>query len=254
MKAHSTRIEIRRYGGEAERHSHGHHQIVLPVHGVLDMEIAGLADRVSATRAAVIPAGRCHGFAGSRDNSFLVVDIPNRRAGRAREGFWHAAGEKPFVEVDSSLEGFCGFLAEELRHGGFDGLRSTLAEELLVGALGRGLGIAREVLPAALARAVGFIDARYRDPITVAEVAAASGSSESRLHALFKQRLQVSPKRYIAGRRMKQAALLLEQDGLAIAEIALQVGYGDQSAFTRAFKREFGVAPARYRLNRHKDR
>ena len=41
MPLHSTRFDVRRYGRDVERHSHDHHQIVLPMQGVLDMEIGG---------------------------------------------------------------------------------------------------------------------------------------------------------------------------------------------------------------------
>ena len=43
---------------------------------------------------------------------------------------------------------------------------------------------------------------------------------------------------------------MLEESRLSIAEIAFRVGYGDQSAFSRAFQRQWGQPPADYRRAR----
>jgi len=249
MKSLSTRIEVRHYGGEAIRHAHDHHQVVVPLQGVMEMDVDGQQDDVTETRAAVIAHGQDHSFLGSDRNSFLVVDVPASTVfGLERQSrLWSAAREQPYIEFDTSLSGFCNFLAGQVSQVEFHGVRSEVAGGLIVEALARGIGLEEQALPEPLRRAVGFISAHCDDPITIAAVAREAGLSESRLYALFKAELRVSPKRYIARQRMQRAALLLEQSRLPIAEIALRVGYGDQSAFTRAFHRETGVSPADHR-------
>jgi transcriptional regulator GlxA family with amidase domain len=46
---------------------------------------------------------------------------------------------------------------------------------------------------------------------------------------------------------MQLAAGLLTSSSMGMAEIAAEVGYGSEPAFSRAFKREIGVAPAQFR-------
>ena len=49
---------------------------------------------------------------------------------------------------------------------------------------------------------------------------------------------------------MAVAADLLTKPDFKISEVALAVGYSDQSAFTRAFTREFGKAPKAYQMEK----
>ena len=261
MSPATARFDVRRYGGQAQTHWHPHHQIVLPLRGVLEMEIDGRADRVADDRAAVIPAGQSHSYAGLRDNAFLVMDLPDADdrdvEGHAR--LWDAARAAPFVGIDGTLGRFCSFLAAECETYGFTMPQARQAGGLLLGALARRMGLDAEPLAKPLAQAVAFIDAHLGDPITVDDVARAAGLSVSRVHALFRARFAQSPKRFIAARRMQRAADLLEAGDLTIVEIALRTGYGDQSAFTRAFQRVYDCSPAAHRRavmqeKRHKGR
>jgi hypothetical protein len=60
-----------------------------------------------------------------------------------------------------------------------------------------------------------------------------------------------SPKRYLMRTRLAHAATLLHQTDASLAEIALQIGYGSEFSFARAFKRTFGIAPGTYRGQPH---
>ena len=254
MSLRSTRFDVRRYGAGAKLHSHDHHQLVLPLAGVLEMDIDGSRDDVTEARAAAIPAGRPHSFAGSRDNAFLVVDMPAipdlGDAGRAR--FWQRAGDNPFIGVDPLFRGFCDFVAGQLPRLGYGGLtagglRAEVAGDLVIEALSESLGLDSAPLSAPLSRALDLIETRYAEPLTVAAMAHHAGLSESRLHALFKARFGLSPGRYLAHQRLRRAEALLSGTALPISEVALAVGYGDQSAFARAFQRDTGEAPAEFR-------
>ncbi len=256
MKVPSTRFDVRRYGERVERHAHAHHQIVLPLgdasSGRLEMEIGDTANDVGGTRAAIVSSGRMHAFqaAGTpMDTPFLVVDLPTASMlGRLDDGhFWSVAAEIPFIDFDPTLAGLTNFIAANVDSVGFGGIRAEVAGDLVVEALARGAGLSAEPLARPLARAIHFIDRHYADAITVAAIAREAGLSESRLHALFHQRFAISPKRYVARRRLQKAAALLEGTPLSIAEVALAVGYGDQSAFARAFQRETDKTPAEYR-------
>jgi AraC-like DNA-binding protein len=54
---------------------------------------------------------------------------------------------------------------------------------------------------------------------------------------------------YLKRWRLQLAARLLQNQALSLSSIAEQVGYESAAAFSRVFKREFGVAPGQYRRN-----
>jgi transcriptional regulator GlxA family with amidase domain len=82
---------------------------------------------------------------------------------------------------------------------------------------------------------------------TVSELAAQAGVSRSALSALFRQVVGVSPMAYLARWRLLLAARVLRDEGVSIREAADRVGSEADAAFSRAFKRQFGVAPGTYR-------
>jgi AraC-like DNA-binding protein len=137
-------------------------------------------------------------------------------------------------------------------------LLSRMAEALFVETLRRYM----ERLPS---EHIGWL-AGARDPIvgsalallhqqpsaswTVDELATKVGASRSVLTERFARFIGEPPLTYLARWRLQLAARLLTQGAKPIAQIAFDVGYESQAAFNRAFKREFGVAPGRYRKAR----
>ena len=83
---------------------------------------------------------------------------------------------------------------------------------------------------------------------TVAGLAAEVGVSRSVLAERFRHFLGVPPMAYLTSWRLQLAAQLLASTSRGVAQIAGEVGYESEPAFNRAFKREFDIPPARYRL------
>jgi AraC-like DNA-binding protein len=84
---------------------------------------------------------------------------------------------------------------------------------------------------------------------TVADLAAASNVSRSLLDERFRQMLGRSPIRYLTEWRLHIAKELLATTDLGVHAIARQVGYDSEEAFSRAFKRAHGLAPAHWRAS-----
>ena len=72
-------------------------------------------------------------------------------------------------------------------------------------------------------------------------------SSRSALVERFTRYLAEPPIAYLTGWRLQLAARALASTSRGVADIAEEVGYESEAAFNRAFKREFGSPPARYR-------
>jgi transcriptional regulator GlxA family with amidase domain len=84
---------------------------------------------------------------------------------------------------------------------------------------------------------------------TLDELAHAIGTSRSILAERFHSLVGTSPMKYLTQWRMLLAANLLCQSNAPLARIAEDVGYQTDTAFSRAFSREFGVPPAAWRRN-----
>ena len=82
---------------------------------------------------------------------------------------------------------------------------------------------------------------------TIAELASEAGTSRTVLNERFGRYLGEPPLTYLARWRMQLAARKLQTTQNTVLSVAADVGYESEAAFNRAFKREFGVPPARYR-------
>lgn len=87
-------------------------------------------------------------------------------------------------------------------------------------------------------------------PWTVDGLAAEVGLSRSAFAQRFTNLLGQPPMQYLARWRLRAAARELRSGKTPLAELAGKVGYESEAAFSRAFKREFGMAPALWRTTR----
>jgi AraC-like DNA-binding protein len=84
-------------------------------------------------------------------------------------------------------------------------------------------------------------------PWTMAELVRQVGASRSVIAERFARLLGEPPLTYLARWRLQLAARLLQTTRKTSLQVAADVGYESESAFNRAFKREYGLPPARYR-------
>ena len=94
-----------------------------------------------------------------------------------------------------------------------------------------------------------YIDEHYTADIVLADVAAASNISSSRLSGLFKKETGSSVMAYRNELRLVKAAQLLLHSNLRIADIGDRVGYSEQAFFSRIFRKHLGMSPRQYRAH-----
>ncbi|MFQ4139070.1 helix-turn-helix transcriptional regulator [Nodosilinea sp. PGN35] len=92
-----------------------------------------------------------------------------------------------------------------------------------------------------------YVDANLHQELKLVELAAIAQISPAYFARLFKQSEGISPHQYILQRRVEQAQALLRHSELSLAEIAVRVGFCDQSHLTRCFKRLVGITPTQFR-------
>jgi AraC-like DNA-binding protein len=98
-----------------------------------------------------------------------------------------------------------------------------------------------------LLRARDLADARYAEPLTVDDLAAAAGLSRAHFSREFSRAFGESPHAYLLTRRLERAAALLRTTDRSVAEICLSVGWQSVGSFTTSFTRMFGASPTAYR-------
>jgi len=244
--AHALDLTLRSYAPQTLRHSHGHHQIVLPLAGVLEMEVGGKGGQVAGCQAALIAAGSDHSCEAAGENRFVVLDW---MADDADDGeiarLSDVAERRPFLAYDAGLQHLVSFLGGELSGRPAPGDRAWGA--MLLAVLAARASAERAAYPRQVGRAIAHIRAHHRRPLAVAEIAQAACCGTSHLHALFQRYLGTSPMEYVAETRLEQAMSLLTASDQGIGAIAFETGHADQSVLTRSMKRRRGVTPAEYR-------
>jgi AraC family transcriptional regulator len=148
-------------------------------------------------------------------------------------------------------------LDAELEAGGAGGrlLAESLGNVLAVHLLrqfaptGRGDREPREVLPRRRLQAVmDYVEDHLDAELALDHLAAVAQMSPYHFARLFKNSTSLPPHQYVIARRVERAkALLRDRDRLPLAEVAAEVGFADQSHFTRHFKRLVGVTPRLFR-------
>jgi len=150
-------------------------------------------------------------------------------AGELAEG--KLASSSVMTRVSESL------LIEAVRH-----YSSTLHEDEV--------GWLRGLKDPHIGRALALIHQQVSAHWSVEALAKEVALSRSAFVERFTSLVGVPPIRYLTVWRLQTAKLNLRETGKTIAQLANSVGYESEEAFSRAFKREFGLSPARWR-DRH---
>jgi AraC family transcriptional regulator len=145
-------------------------------------------------------------------------------------------------------------LGDELRSGGpggrlmADALGNVLAVHLLRQFAPAPAAPPGGVLPREKLRSVvDYIHAHLGAEVSLDELAAVAHLSPYHFARLFKNSTGLPPHQYVIARRIERAKELLRaRVRPALAEVAAEVGFADQSHFTRHFRRLVGVTPKRF--------
>ena len=176
----------------------------------------------------------------------LLAGLPRLVRVNVREssaGAWLEASVRyALAEVRSPRPGGAGVLAKLAEVLFIEVLRLYMNEQ---GASRTGwlAGVRDRTVGAALA-AMHSSPAR---PWTLEELARTAGTSRSVLAERFQHLMGTSPMQYLARWRMLLAASLLRHGNTTLARVAEDVGYQTDTAFSRAFRREYGLPPAAWR-------
>jgi AraC-like DNA-binding protein len=155
--------------------------------------------------------------------------------------------------IESSVK----FAASELVEGRLasSSVVSRLSELLLVEAVRHyaatrpqeEAGWLKGVSDAQIGRALGLIHQNIAAPWSIEDLAKEAALSRTAFVQRFTTVVGLPPIQYLTKWRLQTAQLNLRETKKSIAQIAHLIGYESEQAFSRAFRREFGLPPARWR-------
>lgn len=105
----------------------------------------------------------------------------------------------------------------------------------------------RSLTHSRLQQTIEYIHTYLDRDLSLVEIAQVINVSPTYFASLFKRSTGISPHQYVVQQRVERAKSLLLKTDLAIADIALQVGFSNQSHLTRHFKRLTGATPKQVR-------
>jgi AraC-like DNA-binding protein len=94
---------------------------------------------------------------------------------------------------------------------------------------------------------LNYIHTHLDRELSLVELAEVINISPTYFASLFKKALDISPHQYVIQQRVERAKTMLSKTDLAIADIALQVGFSSQSHLTQQFKSLTGMTPKQVR-------
>lgn len=103
-------------------------------------------------------------------------------------------------------------------------------------------------------KAMEYIDANFKEPLTLEETAKKFGYSKSAFSVHFHKNSGKTFQDYLSEKRLAYSAVLLELTGLSVTEAGFCSGFNSHSYFSNAFKKFYGISPTDYRKISHKNK
>lgn len=231
MSQVTTKIET--LSMEEKSHHHAHGQYVVSLQGNIIIQCMGRELIVDESHFVYIPSGIEHTFRSLDQNEVLIINVPTNMVPNRDVKLME---EFSMIPIDGKLS-----LVMSLIHMEMDEVANSNSIEYLYMFMYDTLRRAKR------SKSIEFIASHFDQEIKVSELATIEHYSENYYRAWFKRQTGMTPKEYIVKLRIEKAKILLVTTKYGISKIASQVGYNQNSSFTRVFKEATGMAPLLYR-------
>ena len=191
-------------------------------------------------------AGRAGGFGYSM--AYIDSEVVARWAVDAGLGARNMYVDKPLISDDETATALSTAFAAIEEQG--ESLRAyTLISQAVVQLVSRhgarsSHNQALDKSPAWLGRVRDYMHAHFAQDVTVEQLSAVANVSRVHLTRAFTRARGIAPHAYLNTLRVNAAKDLMRSSSKALADVALEVGYADQSHFCRRFKGATGMAPS----------
>ena len=196
------------------------------------------------------PAGERFTHLVDGPSRFVLVTLSPQRFAQWTGGR-RLALHRRYGVASASLHHLARALTEEASRGGPNG---RLFVDALGAAMAQGVAALFGDAPAErgaletrrLRRVLDFIDAHLGGELTIERLAREAAYSPTHFARAFKTAVGHAPHRYVLHRRLQRAQERIRA-GQPLAQVADELGFTDQSHFTKAFASAFGTTPSRWR-------
>lgn len=215
-------LSLRAYGASHGSHSHEHHQLLVGLEGILELEVEGRGHRVAAGDGFLVPAGERHDFESIQGSRCLVLD--------SADPLWSACGALP--HRPQQVAALARYLAQVVPRS----LAFAHAPALLLEAWRAPQPLARSRRRIDWDALAAWVQSRLHQPVSVAELAQRVHLSASQLALRCHEAQGVGPLEWLRHQRLARARQLRDL-GLPVQEVARRTGYRSPSALTAALRK-----------------
>ncbi len=228
-------LSIRSYSRQTKGHSHKYNQLVLPLFGVINIEVGDFNGKVRPGECVVVKSEEVHYFAAEEQARFVVADLTKLPDAIAKS-------EKIVFSITPPLQHFLSFVEQQLKHQVNPQIESLMNDTFY------SLLSEQETyqhVDQRIRKAQEFIEGNLAQSHSINELAALAFLSATQFKKLFKQQTGKTVTEYSTQLRMEKAQALLIHTDYPIQIVAEAVGYSDHSAFSRRFSQHFGLSPSK---------
>ena len=237
MQVLSDTLSIRTYSTKPASHWHDYHQLVLPLRGVIAIEVCGFNGKVAPGECVIVRQEQVHRFTADPQARFVVADMLQLPENiDSYQGVVFAL--KPVVSH------YLAFVAAQLEQQVNTPLERSMYHTFFL------LLSEQSLLPrldSRIANAVHYIEQQLQAPLNLNVLAKTACLSSTQLKVLFKQQVGMSVMQYVTRVRIEKAQALLRHTDYPIARVGELVGYPELAAFSRKFSQVVGLAPSRFK-------
>ncbi len=228
-------------------HVHDRTTFAVMLDGSFDLCFAGASYDCSSSIVFTEPLGEKHGNRIGTGGARVLVLQPDHRQVEQFRPCRHLFDQITHVK-HAGIKALALRMVYELRAS--DSTRRLALQGLgfeMLSIAARSTTSWRSPPPAWLLRAMEHVRSTFLDDLDLDHVAAAADVHPAHLARAFRKHYRQSIGSFVRNLRLDWAASRLASTEDAIAEIALDAGFADQSHFTRAFKSRTGFTPGRFR-------
>ena len=228
-------LSIRSYSRHKIRHLHDFNQIVLPLRGVININVEGFNGKVAPGECVVIKAQQVHHFTANSEARFIVADMRDLPENIS-------TSDSSVFSINLPLLRFLSFVEAQLEHQVnqeleqicYDTFWALLSEQKLF-----------KQIEHRIRAVIEYIEAHIVEPLPIEKLAHLACLSPTQFKKRFKEQIGITAIQYVIKLRMEKAQALLIHTDYPIQMVAEQVGYTDYTAFSRRFAQHFGLPPSK---------
>lgn len=263
--------------GDTALHGHRFVEVAFLTGGEVGHRTPFGLERVRRGDVLVIPEGGLHGYEEAAKCRLInLLFAPHRLPLQLLDLYTHPGYRRLFMTDVETVERLGGYPRLTLPPGVFRQVRGCLKEIIHIeqgdapGRRCRMMGYLMVILslladlcggkpeeapPArgGVDRVVRFLNGNFQRQIRLEELARMAAMSENSLLHHFSGMIGTTPMKYLTRLRIRYAAELLHNTDMPVAEVAESAGFADPAYFSRAFRRETGLAPLDYRSSGRRD-